>query len=95
MSKYTERAELYSYNCKIKQPKLLASYPINASYEWYGIDQVIQDSIVLRRFRSGGDEGGASEISVFSTKINKVLFTIKNSNNLFYQTYVTGFADGK
>jgi hypothetical protein len=66
----------------------LASYLIDAVAEWYTIDQVVQENIILRKFESAADEGGASEISVYSTKINKVLFTIKN-NDLFYHTNVS------
>lgn len=74
-----KRAELYTYNCATKKPKLLLNIPINTNKEdYYSLDFSDNTNLVLVGRMSGMMYGSTETLIGYDFYKNKKLFSLNN-----------------
>ncbi len=76
-----KRAELYTYNCETKNPKLLLNIPVNANKEdYYSLDFADNTSLVLVGRIYWMWNGPTETLIGYDIYKNQKLFSLKNKN---------------
>ena len=89
-------AELYSYDCDLRKPKLLLEIPINTDWEnYYAIDYINDGNIILAWKEAWASEWTTQTIIAYNIYSNKKLFTVKRSNWVFWEGAVDWFVNSK
>lgn len=91
-----KRAELYTYNCSTKTPKLLLTITLDSQTEdYYNLDFVGNRSLAIVWRASGYSLGPTATIIGYDYYANKKLFSYKNKYKLFNEGTIEWFVSWK